>query len=129
MLYKIINQLVEVPHHHILAKASASTRSSTSKYIHLYPRIDSYKFSFFPRAIRLWNSLSEVFAARCKRDGAYCKALNTGDPVAWQQYRSARNKVNKLLKRDMFICLGSLHLHQGSVANLSHFCYMSHRGP
>ena len=57
MLYKIINQLVEVPHHHILAKASASTRSSTSKYVHLYSRIDSYKFSFFPRAIRLWNSL------------------------------------------------------------------------
>ena len=54
MLYKIINQLVEVPHCHILAKASASTRS---KYIHLYLRIDSYKFSFFPRAIRLWNSL------------------------------------------------------------------------
>ena len=57
MLYKIINQLVEVPHHHILTKASASTRSSTSKYIHLYSRIDSYKFLFFPRAIRLWNSL------------------------------------------------------------------------
>ena len=57
MLYKIINQLVEVPHHHILAKAPASTRSSSDKYVHLYSRIDSYKFFFFPRAIRLWNSL------------------------------------------------------------------------
>ena len=45
MLYKIINQLVEVPNHHILAKASAFTRNSTSKYTHLYSRIDSYKFS------------------------------------------------------------------------------------
>ena len=54
MLYKIIHQLVEVPHQYILTKAPASTRSSTS---HLYSRIDSYKFSFFPRAIRLWNSL------------------------------------------------------------------------
>ena len=59
MLYKIIHQLVEVPHQYvyILTKAPASTRSSTSKFIHLYSRIDSYKFSFFPRAIRLWNSL------------------------------------------------------------------------
>ena len=57
MLYKIINKLVEVPHHHILTKASASTRNSTSKYTHLYSRIDSHKFSFFPRAISLWNSL------------------------------------------------------------------------
>ena len=59
MLYKIINQLMEIPHYHVLAKASASTRSSTSKYVHLYSRIDSYKFSFFSRAIivRLWNSL------------------------------------------------------------------------
>ena len=57
MLYKIIHQLVEVPHQYILTKTPASTRSSTSKFIHLYSRIDSYKFSFFPRAIRLWNSL------------------------------------------------------------------------
>ena len=57
MLYKIIHQLVEVPHQCILTKAPASTRSSTSKFIHLYSRIDSYKFPFFPRAIKLWNSL------------------------------------------------------------------------
>ena len=57
MLYKIINKLVEVPHHHILTKASASTKNSTSKYTHLHTRIDSYKFSFFPRPTRLWNSL------------------------------------------------------------------------
>jgi len=36
MLYKIINQLVEVSHNHILAKAPASTRSSSNKYVHLY---------------------------------------------------------------------------------------------
>ena len=57
MLYKIIHQLVEVPHQYILIKAHASTRSGARKFIHLYSRIDSYKFSFFSRAIRLWNSL------------------------------------------------------------------------
>ena len=54
MLYKIINKLVQVPHHHILTKVS---RNSASKYTHVHSRIGSYKFSFFPRAIRLWNSL------------------------------------------------------------------------
>ena len=38
-------------------QAPASTRSGTNKFIHLYSRIDSYKFSFFPKAIRFWNSL------------------------------------------------------------------------
>ena len=57
MLYEVIQQLVEVLHQYILAKTPASTRSGTNKFIHLYSRIDSYKFSFFPRAIRLWNSL------------------------------------------------------------------------
>ena len=41
MLYKIINQLMEVPHCHILASAPAFTRSSSSKYIHVYSRTDS----------------------------------------------------------------------------------------
>ena len=58
MLYKIINQLVEVPHRHILASAPTYTRSSSRKCIHLYSRIDLHKFSFFPTAIRLCNSLS-----------------------------------------------------------------------
>ena len=57
MFYKIIHQLAEVPHQHILTKAPASTRNGTDKFIHLHSRIDSYKFSFFPRAIRFWNSL------------------------------------------------------------------------
>ena len=57
MFYKIIHQLVEVPYQHIFTKAPASTRSGTNKFIHLHSRIDSYKFSFFPRAIRFWNSL------------------------------------------------------------------------
>ena len=57
MFYKIIYKLVKVPHQYILTKAPASTRSGTNKFIHLYSRIDSYKFSFFPRAIKFWNSL------------------------------------------------------------------------
>ena len=57
MLFKIINNLVVIPHSHILVDSPPFTRSTTSRFIHLYERIDSYKFPFFPRAIRLWNSL------------------------------------------------------------------------
>ena len=55
-----------------------------------------------------WAADSEDFAARRERDGAYRQALNTGDPVAWQQYRSACNKVNKLLKRAKYVHLSRI---------------------
>ena len=51
MLFKIINNLVVIPHSHILVDSPSFTRSTASKFIHLYTRIDSYKFSFFPQAI------------------------------------------------------------------------------
>ena len=43
-----------------------------------------------------WAADSEVIAAHCKRDKAHCQALKTGNPLFWQEYRSARNKANKL---------------------------------
>ena len=57
MIYKIINNLVEIPYSHILVGFPFFTRSTANNFIHLYARIDSYKFSFLSRAIRLWNSL------------------------------------------------------------------------
>ena len=54
MFYKIINQYVDVPCDHILQNF---TRSGNRKFLHLPSRIDSFKHSFFPRAIRLWNYL------------------------------------------------------------------------
>ena len=57
MLFKIINNFVEIPYSHILVDSPSFTRSTASKFTHLYARIDSHKFSFFPRVYRLWNSL------------------------------------------------------------------------
>jgi len=61
MLYKIINQLVDIdtdgllppcpPHH--------STRGHSQKFLQLPTRINAYYNSFFPKSIRLWNSLPE----------------------------------------------------------------------
>ena len=59
MFYKIINHYVGVPCDHILHKPFNFTRSSNIKFLHLPSRIDSFKHSFFPRAIRLWNHLPE----------------------------------------------------------------------
>ena len=52
-----VNNHVVILHYHILIDSPSITKSTASKFIHLYARIDSYKFSFFPRAIRLWDSL------------------------------------------------------------------------
>ena len=59
MLHKIINQYVDIPYDHILCKVPSITRSSSRKFLHLPSRIDSFMFSFFPRAIRLWNHLPD----------------------------------------------------------------------
>ena len=59
MFYKIINQHVDVPYNHILQKPFNFTRSGNRKFLHLPSRIDSFKYSFFPRAIRLWNHLPD----------------------------------------------------------------------
>ena len=57
MFYKIINQYVDVLCDHILQ--NNFTYSGNRKFLHLPSRIDSFKHSFFPRAIRLWNHLPE----------------------------------------------------------------------
>ena len=59
MFYKIINQHIDVPCDHILQKPFNFTCSVNRKFLHLPSRIDSFKHSFFPRAIRLWNHLPD----------------------------------------------------------------------
>jgi len=61
MLHKIINRNVDIPHLHILQTAPSNTRSSNSNFFHLSSRIDSFKHSFFPRAIRLWDHLPDHY--------------------------------------------------------------------
>ena len=62
MFYKIINQYLDVPCDHILQKPFNFTRSGNRKFLHLPSRIDSFKHSFLPRAIRLWNHLPDHIA-------------------------------------------------------------------
>ena len=54
--YKIINNLISIPHDHITI-SPVSTRSHNLKCIQLAAKSNTYLFSFFPSAIKLWNSL------------------------------------------------------------------------
>ena len=53
MMYRIVNSLIEIPTSPYLMPA---TRSEY-KFVQPPTRIDNYKFSFFPSAVRTWNSL------------------------------------------------------------------------
>ena len=58
LLFKIINDLVDIRADDYLTSSTGRTRQSHSKkYRQISTRTDSYKFSFFPRTIPVWNSL------------------------------------------------------------------------
>ena len=54
MMFKIINNLIDIPASHFVPKQCLLRGGY---YIHLSTKTDSYKFSFFPSVIKLWNSL------------------------------------------------------------------------
>ena len=58
MFYKIINNIVEVPIHHLLIYTSSRTRGSTANNIRqISTRVDAYKYSFLPATIIAWNNI------------------------------------------------------------------------
>jgi len=60
MLFKIVNELVVVPHNEIVNLAQWRTRGShCSKFDTMKANTDTLKYSFFPHTIRDWNSLPE----------------------------------------------------------------------
>ena len=58
MLYRINHKLVDVTTKS-LAAAPARTRGSAYRFYQTFTRVDAYKFSFFPSAIRLWNKSTQ----------------------------------------------------------------------
>ena len=56
MLYKIINNIVDVDLDGDLLMSSAS-HYTRSHFIQPYTRADAYKHSFLPSTIKLWNTL------------------------------------------------------------------------
>jgi len=61
MIFKIVNQLVDLPASSYLLPISTDhdTRGHTLRFVQPFTRIDSYLHSFFPSTIRIWNSLPQ----------------------------------------------------------------------
>ena len=57
MMYRIINNLVDIPAEKYLVYSGTSTRGHETRFLVPYCSVNAYKSSFFPSAIRLWNSL------------------------------------------------------------------------
>ena len=63
LLYKIVNDMIDTPADEYLTKGASRTRSAHSKKYRQYrTSTDSFKYSFFPRTIPLWNSLPASIA-------------------------------------------------------------------
>ena len=58
LMYKIINDLVDIPSHTLLIPPDGRTRGTTV-YRVIYTRIDAYKYSFFPRTILTWSHIPQ----------------------------------------------------------------------
>ena len=60
LFYKIVNNLVAIPPEQNLVKNQRILRNTHNKqYLHKRVNIDQYKYSYFPRTIIEWNSLSK----------------------------------------------------------------------
>ena len=59
MMYKIIHGLVFIQHSLPLTYSNLNniSRGHDHRFIQPATRVDSYKHSFFPSTIRMWNSL------------------------------------------------------------------------
>ena len=63
LLYKIINNLVDIPASDYLARAPSRLRANHKfKYRHLSSKSDCLKYSFFHKTIPVWNSLPAAVA-------------------------------------------------------------------
>ena len=59
MMYKIMNNLVDIPTDAILFPSTLQLCGLTKKIQQLSCRVNAYANSFFPHAIKLWNDLPQ----------------------------------------------------------------------
>ena len=60
MIYKIVNNLVEIDIGNSLIKNNLPTRGHSNRFKQLFTRVNSFKHSFYPDAIKLWNKLPDT---------------------------------------------------------------------
>ena len=57
MMYRIVNNLIDIPPEKYLIHSGTSTREHETRFLVPYCSVNAYMSSFFPSKIRLWNSL------------------------------------------------------------------------
>jgi hypothetical protein len=60
MMYKAVHGLAALPIDHLSHSTRTTRSASVHTFINIPCRVDSFKFSFFPRTVSDWNKLSEV---------------------------------------------------------------------
>ena len=90
LFYKIVNDLIAVPHEDILERADPRTRAGNKKnYRPLNPDTNCYKYSFFGSTILDWNRLPQVLVESPSVDsfkaGLYRAACPTANTLAASQ--------------------------------------------
>lgn len=66
MIYRITNNLVDVPH--TFLTPTVALRGHSSRYLVPFARTDIYRYSFFPDSIRIWNRLPQDLVNRTSLD-------------------------------------------------------------
>ena len=59
MMYRIVHSLIAIPSTSLLQPLGAATRGHSYRYRTPYTRTTTYRESFYPSGIRLWNQLPE----------------------------------------------------------------------
>ncbi|KAH3814622.1 hypothetical protein DPMN_143127 [Dreissena polymorpha] len=59
VMYRIVNNLVDINARSVLIPAGVHTRGHANRYIVPFTTVNAYQFSFFPTGIRLWNGFPE----------------------------------------------------------------------
>ena len=73
MMFLIVNSLVDIPPTHLIP-AAVTIRGHSQKFLVPYARTSTYRQSFFPDAIRTWNSLPQ-YAVACESLEAFKGSL------------------------------------------------------
>ncbi|KAH3701158.1 hypothetical protein DPMN_076141 [Dreissena polymorpha] len=75
MMYRIINNLVDINARSVLIPAGVHTRGQANYYIVPLTTVNAYQFSFFPTGIRLWNGLPEQVVTSTSIEGYDGRAI------------------------------------------------------
>ena len=60
MIYKFVNNLVEIDTGNSLIKNNLPTQGHSNRFKQPFTRVNSFKHSFYPDAIKLWNKLPDT---------------------------------------------------------------------